>query len=63
MDKIYKIAEQECCGCGKHFYIKYCSDGSYEYIDDVCDCIATFSPVNGEPSISEWIERLYRGDA
>lgn len=56
--KIYKTVEQECSSCGKHFHIKYCSDGSYEYIDGVCDCLASFHPVNGEPSISEWIGQI-----
>ena len=57
-DKIYKIVEQECSGCGKHFHLKYCSDGNYEYIDEVCDCLATFHPVDGEPSFSEWMEHI-----
>ena len=56
--KIYKTVEQECDGCGKHFHIRYCSDGTYEYIGEVCDCLASFHPVNGEPSISEWIEQI-----
>ena len=56
--KIYKIVEQECSGCGKHFHLKYCSDGNYEYIDEVCDCLATFHPVDGEPSFAEWIEHI-----
>ena len=54
----YKIVEQECGGCGKHFHLKYCSDGNYEYIDEVCDCLATFHPVDGEPSFSEWMEHI-----
>lgn len=58
MGKIYKIVEQECHGCGKHFYLEYCSDGTYEYIGIVCDCDADFSPVNGEPSIQEWINSI-----
>lgn len=58
IDKIYKTVEQECDGCGKHFYLKYCSDGTYEYIGEVCTCLASFHPVNGEPSISEWIGQI-----
>ena len=54
----YKIVEQECSGCGKHFHLKYCSDGNYEYIDEVCDCLATFRPVDGEPPFSEWINNI-----
>lgn len=58
MDKIYKTVEQVCHGCGKHFYLEYCSDGTYEYVGVVCDCEDGFSPVEGEPSISEWMETL-----
>ena len=58
MDKIYKIVEQICEGCGKHFYLKYCSDGTYEYVGEVCDCEDGFSAVDGDPSISEWMETL-----
>lgn len=57
-NKIYKTVEQECSGCGKHFYLKYCSDGNYEYIGEVCDCLATFHPVDGEPSFGEWIKQI-----
>lgn len=32
MDKIYKTVEQICEGCGKHFYLEYCSDGTYLYV-------------------------------
>lgn len=58
VEKIYKIVEQECSGCGKHFHLKYCSDGNYEYIDEVCDCLATFHPVDGEPSFGEWMNHI-----
>ena len=58
MDKIYKTVEQECACCGKHFYLKYCSDGTYEYVGEVCDCEDGFYPVDGEPSISQWMETL-----
>ena len=58
MDKIYKTVEQVCEGCGNHFYLKYCSDGTYEYVGEICDCTSTFHPVEGEPSPSEWIETL-----
>lgn len=58
MEKIYKTVEQICEGCGKHFYLKYCSDETYEYVGEVCDCEAGFHPVEGEPSVSEWMETL-----
>lgn len=60
MDKIYKTVEQICEGCGKHFYLEYCSDGTYSYIGEVCECDAEFHPVDGEISISEWMETLQR---
>ncbi len=58
MDKIYKIAEQICEDCGKHFYLEYCSDGTYTYVGEVCDCDTGFHPIDGEMSISEWMETL-----
>lgn len=58
MTKVHKTAEQECHGCGKRFYLRYCSDGTYKHIGESCDCEADFSPVDGELSISEWIEYL-----
>ena len=58
MKKIYKTVEQICESCGKHFYLKYCSDGTYEYIGEVCDCESDFHSVEGEPSIPEWIDTL-----
>lgn len=58
MDKIYKTVEQVCEECGKHFYLKYCSDGTYEYVGEVCECEAGFQPVVDELSISEWLKTL-----
>lgn len=58
MDKIYRVVEQICNCCGKHFYLKYCSDGTYEYIGEICNCEADFNPVEGEPTISEWMKTL-----
>lgn len=57
-DKIYQNVEQECSCCGKRFFLKYCSDGTYEYDGHVCDCIATFHPVAGEPTISTWLDQI-----
>lgn len=58
MNKTYKIVEQICESCGKHFYLNYCSDGTYRYVEGTCDCEADFHPVDGEPTISEWIKTL-----
>lgn len=51
-------ATQECNSCGAHFAIEYCENGGYNYLDCPCECEDTFSPVDGEPSISEWIESI-----
>ena len=51
------IVMQECGQCGKIFPIKYFEDGSIEYTSDSCDCEAEFSPIEGQPSISEWLKR------
>ncbi len=53
-----KIVEQECENCGNRFYLKYFEDGSYEYISPTCDCESEFHPINGEPSISQWLQFL-----
>ena len=29
-----------------------------KYIDEVCDCVATFHPVDGEPSFGEWMKQI-----
>lgn len=49
------IVEQECESCGKHFQLKYCSDGTYEYLGEVCECEGEFHPVGNELTISEWL--------
>lgn len=51
-------AMQECNCCGKKFWIEYRSDGTYEYLDDACDCEDGFSPAPGFQSIAEWMETL-----
>ena len=66
MDKYtmwHRNAYQECNECGKLFQITYFEDGTYEYFDDPCNCESGFSPVDGVPSISEWIESLRSGGA
>jgi hypothetical protein len=50
------IFMQECECCGKKFRIKYLLNGSYEYIDEPCECESDFTPANSSiPSISQWI--------
>lgn len=56
------VVTQECCGCGHKFDIMYLQDGTYLYLDDECDCEYPFFPVNGQPSISEWLETFDKAD-
>ena len=58
------IITQECWGCGHRFDIMYLQDGSYLYLDDDdCDCEYTsFSPIDGQPSISQWLEQFSADD-
>lgn len=53
-------AVQECHSCGKRFTIRYYENGCYDYLDTPCECEDAFTPVGGEPSISEWLESLKR---
>jgi hypothetical protein len=47
---------QTCNECGREFYIQYNKNGSYEYLEDTCDCESSFSPASAEvPSISQWL--------
>ena len=50
------VFEQECNECGVRFRVRYFYDGSYEYVDDPCECESGFSPVEGNLSISEFIK-------
>ena len=58
------IAEQECEACGRRFKVQYVTTIGrikkfrYEYVDTPCECDAAFHPVDGAPSISEWLEQL-----
>ena len=54
----FKIVMQECNCCGKRFPIEYCSDGTYSYISNTCNCESSFEPIEGQPSISEWLQSL-----
>lgn len=49
------IFEQQCNGCGNIFKVQYLNNGSYNYIDEPCECEDTFSPLSATPSISEWL--------
>lgn len=52
---------QECEGCGKRFPIIYYENGSYDYCDgdeSPCECEEPFHLADGEPSLSEWVEKV-----
>ena len=47
---------QRCTECGALFYIMYDSRGTYEYVNDVCDCEVTFFVEDeNEMSVSEFM--------
>jgi len=48
---------QECDGCGMQFELEYLKNGSYNYVNSSvdCGCESSFSPIEGAPSISEWL--------
>ena len=54
--------EQVCECCGRHFWLLYHEDGAYDYLDDrgegPCGCEADYHPVDGSPTISEWLNSL-----
>lgn len=54
--------EQVCECCGRHFWLLYHEDGVYDLLDDrgdsPCDCKAGFHPIDGSPTITEWLASL-----
>jgi len=52
------VIKQECNSCGKEFDVKYFTDSHYEYVSEPCDCEDGFSPISGQPSISQWLEQI-----
>ena len=46
---------QECDNCHIQFRIMYYVDGTYNYIDEPCECESEFHPVDG-PSLTQWME-------
>lgn len=54
-----KVVMQECTCCRKRFPVRYFMNGSYEYMGETCKCESDFEPIEGEPSISEWMEEIY----
>jgi hypothetical protein len=58
MDKQYKEVAQVCEECGAIFVIRYCSDGTYDYVSEPCECDSAFHPVEGQITITEWIASI-----
>lgn len=54
-----RVVVCECEHCGCTFDVCYLADGSYEYASAPCECEAEFHPIDGEPSIGEWLESLF----
>lgn len=56
---IYKTIMQRCSKCGHEFWVQYCSDGTYNYIDEPCpcECESEFHAVDG-PSMGEWLDQI-----
>ena len=52
------VVMQECQKCREKFPIAYFEDGTIKYISDTCDCEAGFNPIEGQPSLSEWLETI-----
>ena len=52
------VVEQACSRCGHEFIVQYNEDGTYGYLSQVCDCEAEFYPLDGLPSITEWLESV-----
>ena len=47
---------QECEDCGALFYTEYSTDGTYEYMNDVCECDSEFRPhFSNDPTLSEFM--------
>ena len=53
-----KDVMQICSVCGDEFLLRYCENGAYDYVSEPCGCECDFSPVEGEPSISQWLESI-----
>lgn len=56
-----KIVTQECHFCGKRFDLMYWANGTYTYLEEPCECEAEFSPVDGKPTLMEWLEQIKNG--
>ena len=53
---VKRAVMQECEACGALFYVKYCSNGTYEYMNDVCECESEFHPhFSNDPTLSEFM--------
>lgn len=53
-----KIVTQICNCCNKKFRVMYSENGAMKYIGNTCTCESDYSPIDGEPSIGEWLQSL-----
>jgi hypothetical protein len=49
---------QECNSCGARATARYRKNGWIDFLDTPCECEDTFSPADGGPSISEWLQSI-----
>ena len=53
---------QKCEQCGALFWVEYAANGSYEYMNDACECAAEFHPhFSNEPTLSEFVQ-MFRSE-
>ena len=58
MTTAYLDVTQECNSCGARTTVRYRENGWYDFLNTPCECESTFSPVDGEPTINQWLESL-----
>lgn len=66
--QLTKLVNQRCEACGRVFSLLYKArfdsslgayvDDGYDYVGDTCGCESTFTPDDGELSMSEWVDTL-----
>ena len=52
------VVMQECTQCGKRFALRYFDDGTFQFVTEPCHCDVGFKPIEGKPSLSEWVESI-----
>ena len=54
------VVRQKCNNCGMEFDVIYHKNGTYKYLPNqsICNCEASFHPIDGQPTIAEWIKDI-----